>query len=195
MDSKMMTEEIFAPILPIKTFVHFDDVIKNHIRKHDKPLAIYYFGNKSGKNYKNIIENTSSGNVTANDILFQALAIDVGFGGVGGSGCGRYGGEIGFRNFSNPKSIVEKAQLNMWPITMMAPPWTDSKANMTRFLQKGLWIKQNATIYGAIKLIAIFIALNFMFGPIGDYDFRREFAKRLIMFLWPYMETDRALSP
>jgi aldehyde dehydrogenase (NAD+) len=42
-DSKMMQEEIFGPILPILTFVNFDEVYK-HIKGGEKPLAIYYFG-------------------------------------------------------------------------------------------------------------------------------------------------------
>ena len=73
-----------------------------HILKKGKPLAIYFFGNIfNNQNYKDILEKTSSGNVTANDILSQTVAIDLGFGGVGGSGMGRYGGYEGFKNWSN----------------------------------------------------------------------------------------------
>ena len=50
MNSTLMTEEIFAPILPIHGFVEFDDVIHKHILTKGKPLAIYYFGNH-GKNW------------------------------------------------------------------------------------------------------------------------------------------------
>ena len=47
-----MQEEIFAPILPIIPYVNFnEDVIKKQILARDKPLAIYYFGNKSSDNY------------------------------------------------------------------------------------------------------------------------------------------------
>jgi aldehyde dehydrogenase (NAD+) len=45
LNSAMMTEEIFAPILPIVSFVEFDEVVKKHIDTKGKPLAIYYFGN------------------------------------------------------------------------------------------------------------------------------------------------------
>jgi len=37
---------------------------------------------------------------------------------------GRYGGYEGFKNWSNQKSIVEKLQLNIWPINYISPPYT-----------------------------------------------------------------------
>ena len=70
LDSCVMKEENFAPLLPVVSFVNFDEVINKHILTKGKPLAIYYFGSGSSANYKSILENTSSGNVTLNDILF-----------------------------------------------------------------------------------------------------------------------------
>jgi acyl-CoA reductase-like NAD-dependent aldehyde dehydrogenase len=69
-DCKLMQEEIFGPILPVMTFVNFQETISEHILKREKPLAIYYFGDKSGKNWNNLMENTNSGALVANDILF-----------------------------------------------------------------------------------------------------------------------------
>ena len=42
-----MKEEIFGPILPIITIANIDEAIK-HINEGEKPLALYYFGNKNG---------------------------------------------------------------------------------------------------------------------------------------------------
>jgi acyl-CoA reductase-like NAD-dependent aldehyde dehydrogenase len=64
-----MQEEIFGPVLPIITFVDFDEVINDNIKKREKPLAIYYFGSSTGKNYNRILDTTSSGACVANDIL------------------------------------------------------------------------------------------------------------------------------
>jgi aldehyde dehydrogenase (NAD+) len=44
-DSKLLTEEIFGPIVPVKTFKHINEVIDT-INLGDKPLAIYYFGSR-----------------------------------------------------------------------------------------------------------------------------------------------------
>lgn len=103
-----MKEEIFGPILPIITFKDFDKVVDENIKKRDKPLAIYYFGSNSSKNYQRILNSTSSGACVTNDILTQTVETDLGFGGVGGSGMGRYGGYEGFKQWSNPKAVVEK---------------------------------------------------------------------------------------
>lgn len=42
-NSKIMTEEIFGPILPTISFKNIDEVI-TLINSKDKPLAVYYFG-------------------------------------------------------------------------------------------------------------------------------------------------------
>ena len=106
LDSKMMTEEIFGPILPIISFKDFDEVINVHIKSKGKPLAIYYAGNAESHNFKRIADETSSGNISSNDSLFYASNPDIGFGGVGLSGMGKIGGPDSFKMFSNQKSIV-----------------------------------------------------------------------------------------
>lgn len=40
-----MKEEIFGPILPVRTYRDIDEVI-NYINERDRPLALYYFGEK-----------------------------------------------------------------------------------------------------------------------------------------------------
>lgn len=185
LNSTMMTEEIFAPILPILSFVEFDEVINKHIRTKGKPLAIYYFGNH-GKNWQTILDTTSSGNATLNDILFQTLAIDNGFGGVGASGMGRYGGREGFKQWSNPKAVVEKKQLNFWPITWFAPPWTDNKKRFIRTLLGGLWLKQNQIMFLVMKLVVGVLAFQLLFGNLGQSQLRKDVYSSAIAFLKEY---------
>lgn len=108
LDSKLMTEEIFGPILPVLTFKDFSEVIDKHIKAKEKPLAIYYFGNASSENFQRLQDETSSGNLSANDVLHHAGDIELGFGGVGHSGMGRIGGYESFKQMSNARSIVLK---------------------------------------------------------------------------------------
>lgn len=158
-----MEEEIFGPILPIIPFVDFQhDVIENNILSRGKPLAIYYFGSTGSKNFQDLVDKTSSGNVTANDILLQTLAIDLGFGGVGASGSGRYGGYEGFKMWSNQKSVVVKQQLNFWPITGTAPPFTENKKKLINTLFAFMWIPQNATLYTVGFVFLCWIAKMFL---------------------------------
>ena len=58
---------------------------------------------------------TSSGSLNANDVLHQTIDIELGFGGVGLSGVGRFGGHEAFKQWSNAKAITIKQQLNFWP--------------------------------------------------------------------------------
>lgn len=43
LDSKIMKEEIFGPILPILGFTDIKEVVK-YINNNPNPLALYYFG-------------------------------------------------------------------------------------------------------------------------------------------------------
>lgn len=103
LNSELMSQEIFGPVLPVVTFKDFDEVINNHINGQgkEKPLAVYYFGNCNSKNFKRLAAETSSGNLSANDTLHHTLDIELGFGGVGHSGIGRVGGFDGFKQMSN----------------------------------------------------------------------------------------------
>ena len=68
-DSAVMKDEIFGPILPVYSFDSFDDVIKS-IRSRDKPLVVYYFGKNGSKNYQRLESETSSGAIVTNEVLF-----------------------------------------------------------------------------------------------------------------------------
>jgi len=104
-DSQLMQEEIFGPILPILTYEKFDQVV-NFINGKDKALSVYYAGNPNSKHFKRLTDETSSGNISANDVLGHTMDLENGFGGVGPSGHGRVGGYESFKGWSNAKSII-----------------------------------------------------------------------------------------
>lgn len=95
-ESPLMNEEIFGPILPIKTYKGIDDVVQ-YINARPKPLAVYFYGNINGKDCSVLKHRTSSGAFMTNECLMQTLSHYQGFGGVGESGYGRYGGWEGFQ--------------------------------------------------------------------------------------------------
>ena len=49
LESGLMKEEIFGPILPVYTYKNIGEAIQ-FIGKLDKPLSVYYFGKNSGWN-------------------------------------------------------------------------------------------------------------------------------------------------
>ena len=98
-----MQDEIFGPILPVKTYQSIDEVV-GYVNEHDRPLGLYYFGN-DGDEKKTVLERTTSGGVTVNDVVMHVSMEDLPFGGVGPSGMGSYHGIDGFRTFSHAKAV------------------------------------------------------------------------------------------
>lgn len=103
-DFPVMQEEIFGPVLPVMTFSAMDDVIR-YLNENEKPLALYYFGKKSGA--RHILKKTSSGGVCINDTILHNANHHLPFGGTGNSGMGRYHGKQSFLAFSNTRSILK----------------------------------------------------------------------------------------
>lgn len=128
---KVTKHEIFGPILTIFSYSNLDEVIEQ-INSNEKPLALYVFG-KSQKNIDKIVNNTSSGGVTINDVLMHANAKDMGFGGVGYSGMGRYkGGKVGYYAFTNPKTVLKQGLMGRFTARFFPPFKNDSSRRMLR---------------------------------------------------------------
>ncbi len=134
-DMKIMQEEIFGPILAVRGYENFEDVI-DYVNDHERPLAIYYFGSDKIEEGK-VLNNTTSGGVTINDALWHGAHETVPFGGVGNSGIGRYHGVDGFKEFSHHKSVVRHGKLPIGRILGIVPPYGKTlRNNMARELKK-----------------------------------------------------------
>jgi hypothetical protein len=133
-------------------------------------------GNPHSKNFGRLQKETSSGNITANDIMNHVTDIDLGFGGVGQSGYGRVGGYEAFKQWSNSKSIVQKYQINLWPITDVCPPYTNGKKKLLRILMSTMFIKQNKFLGFIGKVILVVLAYMILLGQLGKSRFRSEIA-------------------
>lgn len=105
-DSPIMEDEIFGPILPIMVYNDLSKVI-SFINSRPKPLALYFFS-KNNKNINSILKNTSSGSVCINDTLSQITSPYLPFGGIGESGMGNYHGKWSFDTFTHEKSMMKK---------------------------------------------------------------------------------------
>ncbi len=106
LNSQLMQEEIFGPILPILTYNTEED-IEHIIWNLEKPLSLYVFSNKTSF-IKSTIEKYSFGGGVINDLLIHFGNHRLPFGGVGASGMGKYHGKHGFNTFSNTKPIVKR---------------------------------------------------------------------------------------
>ena len=101
--SRLAREEIFGPVMQIETCKDADDAVAR-IQRGPSPLALYYFGRDAAEE-RRVIERTRSGGVTVNDVVMHVAALDAPFGGVGGSGFGRYHGREGFEEFSHARTV------------------------------------------------------------------------------------------
>ncbi|SES82152.1 aldehyde dehydrogenase (NAD+) [Oceanobacillus limi] len=102
----IMQEEIFGPLLPIITFTDLTQVVET-LKKKDKPLALYYFGEKE-KYQQLVFHQLSFGGGCINDTLYHLANPHLPFGGVGTSGIGAYHGKYSFDTFSHKKSILKQ---------------------------------------------------------------------------------------
>ena len=133
-ESKLMQEEIFGPILPIKTFKNIDEPI-NYINDGEHPLALYIYSNNK-KNINRIINETRSGGVVTNYSNTHYTNPNLPFGGVNNSGLGKTNGQFGFKAFSNPRAIQQKQSWNIDIIKMLYPPYNLKKLKLTTLLTK-----------------------------------------------------------
>ena len=106
LDSLVMKDEIFGPILPILSYDSEKD-LEDIILKYEKPLALYVFSNKVSFS-KKIIQQYSFGGGCINDTMIQFVNKRLPFGGVGNSGIGAYHGRLSFDIFSHKKAVVNK---------------------------------------------------------------------------------------
>ena len=83
---------------------------------------MYYFG-KDKKEQDFVLNNTTSGGVTVNDVISQIQMEDLPFGGVGPSGMGSYHGHDGFKEFSHAKATYTQSKLNLMKIAGLVPPY------------------------------------------------------------------------
>lgn len=118
-DMAVMQEEVFGPVMSIKTYDHPDEAI-GYINSHNRPLALYWFGHDKTRE-KKVLHDTWAGGMCVNETLFHVFQEKLPFGGIGPSGMGTHTGEAGFRSFSAHKPVFRQAWLNS--ADLLNPPY------------------------------------------------------------------------
>ncbi|XP_028938378.1 aldehyde dehydrogenase family 3 member A2 isoform X2 [Ornithorhynchus anatinus] len=129
-ESKVMQEEIFGPILPLVLVKNADEAIK-FINQREKPLALYVFS-RNNQLIKRMIDETSSGGFTGNDVVMHFTLISLPFGGVGNSGMGAYHGKHSFDTFSHRRSCLIKGLRGEVANKLRYPPNSQSKVDWAK---------------------------------------------------------------
>ncbi len=128
LESQLMKDEIFGPLLPIISY-HDENDLHKIIRRYEKSLALYVFSNDK-KWAERMITTFSFGGGCVNDCMIQFVNKRLPFGGVGHSGIGAYHGKLGFDTFSHHKAIVKK------------PTWGDNPIRYAPYKNKLKWVKK-----------------------------------------------------
>ena len=125
-DMIVMQEELFGPILPVRSYRAIDDAI-SEVNRRDRPLGLYYFGPDDAER-RRVLDRTISGGVTLDDVVFHVSMEELPFGGIGPSGMGSYHGTDGFKTFSHAKAVYKQAKLDVAKLAGLKPPY--GKATM-----------------------------------------------------------------
>lgn len=122
-DARVMQEEIFGPLLPIKTYRTLDEAIA-YVNAHDRPLALYPFSHDRAT-VERVLQRTLAGGVSVNDTLFHFAVSGLPFGGVGPSGMGAYHARAGFDAMSKQLPILWQARRSGGDL--LKPPYSKAK--------------------------------------------------------------------
>lgn len=119
LESKVMQDEIFGPLLPIISYATPEDIV-GYISHFSKPLALYVFS--ENRKFQKWIQRTFAfGGGAINDTIIHITNKKLPFGGVGASGINGYHGKNSFTTFSHKKSMVKRGT---WlDIPMRYPPY------------------------------------------------------------------------
>ncbi len=131
-DMTIMKEEIFGPLLPVRTYRSLDEVL-HYVNSKDRPLGLYFFTNDQATEDK-IIYGTISGGVTINNVVFHVAQHDMPFGGIGASGMGQYHGHEGFVEFSKMRPVFTNPKLP--GLEMFYPPYKKRHLRLVNLLLK-----------------------------------------------------------
>ena len=131
LDSLVMKEEIFGPILPVLSFESEAD-LATVISRYEKSLSLYIFSNDKAFS-RRIIQNYSFGGGCINDTVVYFSNKKLPFGGVGHSGIGAYHGKLSFDSFTHQKGIIKKG--NWLDIPIRYAPYKGKINNLRKILK------------------------------------------------------------
>ena len=130
LDSRLMREEIFGPLLPVIAYETAEEAIA-FVNARPRPLALYVFDHDRAA-IDRVLERTVSGGVGVNETLVHIAQEELPFGGVGPSGMGEYHGRAGFDTFSKRKAVFRQSRLN--GLKLLRPPYGKRFATMVKLL-------------------------------------------------------------
>ncbi len=119
LDSALMREEIFGPLLPVFPYDDIEEVFAA-LRDRPDPLALYWFGSDRARR-DDVLARTRSGGVAVNDTIMHVAVEALPLGGLGASGMGAYHGRSGFEAFTHRRAVFIQSRWS--PTRLLRPPY------------------------------------------------------------------------
>ena len=127
LETAVMNEEIFGPILPVISYQTTEEAI-DIVKRNNNSLSFYLF-TASKQTEKNWINTISFGGGCINNTAWQFTNHYLPFGGIGYSGIGAYHGKYSFETFTHAKPV------------MKTPAWIDPAIKYPPFKGALKWLK------------------------------------------------------
>lgn len=128
-DAKVMTDEIFGPILPVIPFTEMKEALDT-IEQHKNPLAFYVFTSNKQKE-EEWLQAVAFGGGCVNNAALHLTNHHLPFGGRGFSGTGSYHGKFSFDTFSHKKAVMKTP---VWFDPAMKYPPMKGKMKLLKWL-------------------------------------------------------------
>eukprot|EP00948_MAST-09A_sp_MAST-9A-sp1_P000972 g972.t1 len=159
--SAAMTEEQFAPVLPVYYYDTLDEVaemVKDQCQSGNKPLMTHVFTTRTGV-WRRFEHDVQCGMFAVNDAVTHAGNGALPFGGVGKSGMGSYHGKFGFNTFSHFKTVLVKT--NYLDLSARYPPYSEEKYAILAIVQQVRSRAQMRAIKFAFLILAVYLLRRF----------------------------------
>lgn len=134
-ESRLMQEEIFGPLLPVRTFRDLPEAVAE-VNSRPHPLALYVFTQRV-EHQRYLLQNIPAGGACVNETILHLGHPELPFGGMGNSGLGRAHGLAGFQAFSNEKSVLQQ-RVGRTGLKPIYPPYTPQVKKLVNWLLKWL---------------------------------------------------------
>ena len=123
---QIMKDEIFGPLLPVKTYGGVDEAIA-YVNEHARPLGLYYFGSDSAEQSQ-VLTRTMSGGVSVNDVIMHVQHGGPAFRRHRALGHGRLSRHRRLPDLQPPKAVFQQTKMDV--TAMMRPPFGDKIQKM-----------------------------------------------------------------
>lgn len=135
LECRVCREELFGPILLVRSYCEIEQVLDEIKRWHRDQLALYWF-DEDERRIERVTAQLGAGGMTINDTLLHAAQVSMPFGGVGRSGMGAYHGAYGFDAMTHWVPVTRQARTSLW--RWLNPPYSELvKKYLKWFTHKG----------------------------------------------------------